>query len=77
MALAAKLSDRTLNGQENFQQIKALARPDVQYVIFPKDDIRRAVGLRFTQADIDQAGARLFEEWGGNGRLEACADLAR
>jgi hypothetical protein len=75
VALAAALGGKTLTGHENYHEIKALARSDVQYLTFPKDDIRRVVGMKFTQADIDTAGADLFRRWGGVERLKACESL--
>ena len=75
IALTAALSGMTLKGDEPFSEIKKLARPNVQYVIFPKDDIRRKVGPAFTQADIDRVGKEIFERWGGVARLDDCAAL--
>jgi len=77
VALAASLANRNLEGDETYQQIKTLARPDVQYVIFPMDDIRRIMSGPFTQQDVNDVGERLFSDWGGGDRLDACADLAR
>lgn len=75
IALTAALSGRTLQGDEPFNELKRLARRNVQYVIFPKDDIRRKVGPAFTQADIDRVGKEIFEQWGGVARLDDCAAL--
>jgi len=75
IALTAALKGVTLTGDEPYAQIRALARPRVQYVIFPRDDIRRLAGPTFTQADIDRHGAALFTRWGGPARLAACASL--
>ncbi len=65
----------TLKGDEPFNELKKLARRHVQYVIFPKDDIRRKVGPAFTQADTDRVGKEIFEQWGGVARLDECAAL--
>lgn len=70
--LAAALKGATIRGDEPYDVIKRLALRDVQYVTFPKNDIRREVGNTFTQGDIDKAGAELFERWGGKARLDAC-----
>jgi len=79
IALAASLSNVTLRGNETYDEIRALAHADVDYLIFPRDDIRRIVGAGtpFTQEDIDRAGQALFERWGGAERLDACAALPR
>jgi hypothetical protein len=33
------------------------------------------VGNDFAQADIDRIGAEIFQQWGGEPRLLACATL--
>jgi len=73
VALAAALSGAALTGAETFVDIKALARPDVEYLIFPRRDVPRATGGRFTQADIDRMGAEMLAAFGGPERMEACA----
>jgi hypothetical protein len=77
LALAAALNGRTLTGKETFAELKRLVVRDAQYVIFPRDDIRRIAGSAFTQKDIDTAGARVFQQWGGTARLDSCSSLAR
>lgn len=77
IALTATLSGVNLSGQETYDQIRKLARSRVQYITFPKDDIRRLVGIGkpFTQNDIDNFGKKVFEEWGGIERLAACSAM--
>jgi hypothetical protein len=70
--LAAALKGVDLRGDEPFEEIKRLVLRDVQYVTFPRNDIRRDAGPAFTQADIDRVGADLFERWGGKARLDEC-----
>jgi len=70
--LTAALKQVKLKGDEPYAKIKALAVKDVQYVVFPRNDIRREVGKTYTQADIDRVGAELFEKWGGRARLDDC-----
>lgn len=77
IALAAALSGTALTGQETYQKIKSLKRSEVDYLIFPNQDIRRLTGGRFTQADIDRLGKMAFEKWGGLARLNACQALPR
>lgn len=77
IALAASLGGVQLRGDETYREIRALARADVDYLTFPRDDIRRLVGSGnpFTQQDIDREGRAVFERWGGVERLNACAAL--
>jgi len=75
--LAAALGKRNFGGNETYADIKKLARGDVQYLLFPKHDIRNVVGARYSQADIDKAAQEVFEQWGGRNRLAACKPLAR
>lgn len=75
IALAAALNGVVLEGDETYEDVRRLARPSIQYVLFPKDDIRRRVGRVFTQADIDRVGAALFAAWGGPARLDDCSTL--
>lgn len=77
IALTAQLHGRTLRGDEPYQEIKRLVVPDVDYVTFPADDIRRKVGAGqgFTQSDIDRFGKEVFDKWGGAARLDACASM--
>lgn len=77
IAFAAALSKAELVGSETYSEIRSLARRNVQYLIFPREDIRREVGDRFTQEDIDRIGARVFAEWGGVDRLDACKGKPR
>jgi hypothetical protein len=75
IALTAKLSGVNLSGQETYEEIRKLARSRVQYVTFPKDDIRRLVGKEFTQSDVEKVGKTLLDAWGGLDRLTACTAL--
>lgn len=75
IALTSYLSGTKIKGTETYDQIRLLHRERVQYVTFPADDIRPKTGNRFTQADINREGAKLFEAWGGVERLDACAEL--
>ena len=77
IALAAALNKKVLKGDEAYSAIRALQRSRVQYVIFPRDDIRRRAGATFSQADIDRVGKELFEQWGGTARLDECSALER
>lgn len=75
IALTSYLSGVTIHGTETYEKIKLLHRDRVQYVTFPADDIRRKTDNKFSQADIDREGKKLFEEWGGLARLDACKEL--
>jgi hypothetical protein len=79
VALVASLRDVRLRGDEASREIRGLALADVDYVIFPRDDIRRIVGegKPFTQQDVDREGRALFERWGGVERLDGCTALPR
>jgi hypothetical protein len=70
--LAAQLRRKTLAGNENYEQVKALKLSAVEVVGFPQTDLRDSLG-KFTQADIDSHGRRAFEAWGGVARLAACS----
>lgn len=70
--LTAALKHATVKGDEPYDEIKKFAVKDVQYLIFPRNDIRKEVGQSFTQEDIDRVGAELFDKWGGIARLDAC-----
>jgi hypothetical protein len=75
IALTSYLSGIAIKGTETYDEIKKLHRSRVQYVTFPADDIRPKTSGKFTQDDIDREGARLFKEWGGVERLDACSKL--
>jgi hypothetical protein len=75
VAFAAALSKKKLSGTETYEEIRKLARPDVDYLIFPTHDVRRILGNDFAQDDIDRIGVEIFEQWGGEPRLLACATL--
>jgi hypothetical protein len=77
VAFVAALGGVTLSGSETYAQIRALARSEVEYLIFPTRDIRRLTRGVFTQADIDREGAAALAEWGGVGRLDGCRAMAR
>jgi hypothetical protein len=76
IALAASLRDRTLSGSEPYAEIRKLQLGDVDYVFFPTFDARRREPGPVTQEKIDRLGAEAFRQWGGTGRLEACATTA-
>jgi hypothetical protein len=75
IAFVAALSQTGLSGKETYPEIRKLARADVDYLIFPTHDVRKLVGNDFAQADIDRIGAEIFQQWGGEPRLLACATL--
>jgi hypothetical protein len=75
IAFTAALSKAHLSGTETYAEIKKLARPEVDYLIFPTHDVRKILGDRFSQADIDLLGFEIFQKWGGETRLLACAAL--
>ena len=75
VALAASLRQASVSPTATYREIRALALPDVQYLIFPGTDIRRLASSAVTPAVIDREGARLFEAWGGVARLQQCATL--
>jgi hypothetical protein len=77
IAFVAALAGAWLSGSETYRQLRALARPDVQYLIFPTNDIRRIMRGGFTQADIDRVGTEVLAAWGGTARLDACLTLPR
>jgi hypothetical protein len=77
VAFVAALGGVTLSGTETYAEIRRLARPAVEYLIFPTRDIRKITGGTFSQADIDRAGAAAFEEWGGTARLDGCGSPRR
>lgn len=78
ISAAAFLSGKSQSRFANYQQIQDLALPSAQYLIFPNVDLKRLFApRRFTQADVDQVGARVFAEWGGIERLDACSGLAQ
>ena len=72
IALTASLSDRHLNGRETYPEIKALRRADVDYVLFPTQDVLRLAPGPLSAEKIDRLGAAAFEQWGGITRLDAC-----
>lgn len=74
--LAAILKGANVKGDETYHEIKKLVVGKVQYVVFPRNDIRTEAGKSFSQADIDRVGAKLFQEWGGVARLDACKGAA-
>lgn len=75
IALTSYLSGIKVAGTETYDEIKKLHRGRVQYITFPADDIRPKTGGKFTQDDIDREAAKLFKDWGGEERLNACAKL--
>jgi hypothetical protein len=72
IALVAHLRGQTVAPNASYQQIRRLALQDGQYLIFPGTDIRRSDRGAITQGDIDEAGRRLFDRWGGVARLRSC-----
>lgn len=77
IAMAAALRRTTVSPTASYRQIRAMALPDAQYLIFPGAGIRGLVRGAITQADIDREGARLFAKWGGEQRLTRCVTLPR
>ncbi len=74
-ALAAKLSGRELRPEATREQMRALIRGDVEYLVFPRDDVERYWRERggTTQERIDQFGQSIFDAWGGKERFEECS----
>jgi hypothetical protein len=75
--LAATLGQQNLSGSESYEDVKKLVRSSVQYLLFPKHDIRKVVGQSYGQADIDRVGREIYEQWGGDARMRACSQLPK
>lgn len=73
VALAAALAGTPLAADATFADIRRLARPQVDYLLFPARDIRRLTNGAFTQADIDRLGREALAAFGGEERLKSCA----
>lgn len=75
IAAAAALRGKDIKDYTNYRAIVSLALKHVNYLVFPEVDIKRAFGGRFTQQQLDEYGADVFEEWGGVERLRSCGLL--
>lgn len=75
IALAAALRGTSLVGTETYQQIKQLALPALQFVVFPGESVRDKFPGHLTQADVDAMARSAFERWGGVSRLNECSGL--
>jgi hypothetical protein len=73
IALAAQLRGQTVPANASYQQIRALALRDGQYLIFPGTDVRRSIPGAVSQSEIDRLGREIFQRWGGEARLAQCA----
>lgn len=73
VALAATLAKVTLNGHETYADVRKLTRPKVLTLVLRGNGIRQRVPGALTQALIDEHAKVVFEAWGGNQRLDACA----
>jgi hypothetical protein len=72
IALAAKLSQATLAGNETYAQVRKLARANVLYLVLRGQGIRQRVPGALTQELLDQHVKAAYEAWGGEARLTAC-----
>lgn len=77
IALAAALRGESVSPAATYQQVRALALGDVQYLVFAGANIRSLVNGQLTQAAINREGERLLRAWGGAERLAQCATLRR
>jgi hypothetical protein len=77
IALAAALHQARVSPTASYPEIRAMAMPDVQYLVFPGSNIRTGAGGAVSQAAIDREGERLFRAWGGEERLKQCGSLPR
>jgi hypothetical protein len=73
--MAAHLRDAIVSPNATYNEIKALALGDAQYVIFPGEDIRARIHGPLTQEAIDREVETVFTRWGGAARLAQCAAL--
>jgi hypothetical protein len=73
VALAAFLGGKSIPESANYEDMKALARGKVHYLIFPTRDIPRMTNGKFIQQDIDRLGKQALDDFGGLDRLKACA----
>lgn len=76
IALTAALKNRTLTGQETYEEIKTLALKDVDYLIFPTFDVKKREPGPITPEKIDRWGKEAFDAWGGEVRFAECRDQA-
>ena len=77
IALAAALRGTPVGEEATYATVRALALPDVQYLVFPGTDLRGRIAGPPTQAKIDAEAAALFEAWGGASALALCEALPR
>lgn len=74
IALTSALSGQRLSPNASYSEIKRLAVNDVDYLIFPANDVEKFYRSKggTTQDGIDEYGKDIFETWGGVTRLKAC-----
>lgn len=75
IAAAAALQGKDVDKYTSYPAIVTLALEHINYLVFPEVDIKRYFGGRFTQQQLDEYGAEVFEAWGGVERLKACGRL--
>jgi hypothetical protein len=75
IAAAAALKGVRLTDYRNYEAIKSLALEHVNYLVFPEVDVKRTFKGRFTQQQLNEFGAEVFEAWGGVDRLSKCGLL--
>ena len=78
VAMAAELKRRSFSVDlRGYEAIKRLAVAQVDYLVFPVHDVRRAnKGQPFDQQFVNTYGAAVFAQWGGQQRLDLCHPLA-
>jgi len=77
VAMAAQLRDAAVLPNATYDEIKALAMGDAQYLVFSGRDIRAHISGALAQGRIDQEVQAIFNRWGGMTRLSQCAALPR
>lgn len=75
IALAAELGNAQVQSSDTKADMYKLKRPEVDYLVFARDDVVRYWKNQggTTPARINEYGRRIFEEWGGEERFEACS----
>lgn len=76
IALTSALSGQKLSPNPSYTEVKKLAVNDVDYLIFPANDVEKFYRHKggTTQTRIDEYGKDVFKTWGGLARLNACAE---
>ena len=75
IALTAELLGKTVPSDATYSEIRKLAVPNVEYLIFPANDVEKYYRNKggVTQSRINEYGAKVFADWGGIERLDTCA----